>query len=112
MLTLLQSGYRRKALLARAVRFIVVLTVLAMAASLTSKTVTLPDLHGSSVQAGGESVKNQKFEGSGTEWSVPVAAYVPELWPVEVARVTVVAETLVSFQFDDSLYIRPPPARA
>lgn len=88
---------------------VVCVAVVALVASLATKTITLDYSHHTSARAGGESVKHQKFEGCSLEWSVPVASYAPPLWVVEVDRTTPLVQPLISFEPDESIYIRPPP---
>ncbi len=99
--------------MACAARWAVVFLVITLVAGLASKTVGLPNTSQTVVvQAGPENARPQTFEGSGVEWAVPVAIYAPELWPVEVAQMTAAVQPLISFPFEDSLYIRPPPLQS
>lgn len=91
---------------------VAVVLALALVAGLASNTVRLPNTSQTAAQAGSENAKQQTFEGSGPEWAVPVEIYAPQLWPVEVAHITVVVQPLISFQSEDSLYIRPPPLQS
>jgi uncharacterized protein YkuJ len=79
-------------------------------ASLAGKTIDLHCSQTTSMQSGSEEAKHQNFERSGPQWSVTTVSYVPPPWTVEVIQVRPSAESPISFQFDESLYIRPPPA--
>ncbi len=62
-----------------------------------------------SVRANHGDAKRQHLERDSTSFSVPLAVFVPPLWPEVSSHVPAVSEPFISTDLDNSLFTRPPP---
>ncbi len=86
------------------------LAALSLVVNLAGRTFAFDgDLH-KTVRSGHITAKRQHMERDSASWSIPLAVFVPPLWPDVSERVAVASEPLVSVDLYSCLYNRPPPS--
>ena len=96
--------------MARLRTLVLALAVLSLVANLAAKTFAYQgDVH-KSVRSGHSTAKRQQLERNPASWSIPVAVFVPPLWPEVSACAPVPSEPLLSADPDSCLFTRPPPS--
>ncbi len=67
------------------------------------------DVH-KTARSGHITAKRQHLDRDSVSWSIPLAVFVPPLWPAISEQVAVASEPLVSVDLYSCMYNRPPPS--
>jgi len=96
--------------LARLQTVILLSAVLFLVVNLAGRTFAYDGDQHKSARSGHGTAKRQHLERDSASWSIPLAVFVPPLWPEVSAHVATASEPVVPTCVDSCLYNRPPPS--